>query len=1109
MPRSPGPVVLVSFAAMAAASAQQELPAVKPGETVQGELRADDAEFRSPRLPVAEGKVLRRDAFRLVACGTGAVTIEVRSLDFEVFAQIVDADGKVLAEDSAGAGASDARIVLLGTAAEGMTLLVVGERAQLGEYEVEVRRGSPAQPVPPAERARVVARAEAAVRRQEERHGPESESVADRCVLLARALREAERGDAALPHLERARAIRARQPDGAEKVAECWREIGLVHAKGKRPREALAAFTQCRDLLMVGHGENHRGLPALQLDVAQQHGALGERPAAIAALRQGIDCFDRQGNPNQTTRGMLALRLADALEAEQDWTGARACLREAVPALVRRPAASLAEAGLQLVLAGRLHAAGDVAAATTMFQVCDDVLTKNLPATHPRVIEAHWLRGVLAQAQARSADTRAAVTRLREALAQPNAAQPWGRDGTANALAELEMAIDEPARAVALLEPRVGEIAASGFGSDMHARIVSNLAIALLRVRRDDDAARLLRGVLDDPRGVVDAAARTRLWSAGAEVFAEADPARARECAVQMMAGGVPWPTLARVTWLDRLATCHLRCGDGPAAVAAAVAANSLALQLLDQSLPCLDDEAALGLYAGARPTFDLAMSFLRQSKAGTDCEPVFTLATAWQSRVLRGEIGDRKRARERHGAATLQLLEKLHALGGEAVGSPTSPDAAQRREAARAAAAAERTVLERQLAELAGAAAEGVVPVAKLRERLAADEAFVDYVTFVRRAAANEGEMGVLNGAAFVLRREGPVQVVWLGPMQPIEAGIDAALAIVGRRVDANAASRALENRALRQLTERVWTPLSAHLDGVRRVAIATEGSFATVPFAALAARDGERYLVEERELTLLTGAADLVAEVPRRGGPAKAVLVGGVDFGAGNAFAPLPGTAAEVGELAKLAAERLPDGSRVTALHGSEATVPALVEAVAGATFVHVATHGLFEDTRQRAPAVRSPSPSVREAAEHAARAIATARAGGIVLAHANVDPNAVLRTGSLSWLDLRGCELATLSACETGRGVAFTGEQVLGLRRALRLAGAARTMTTLWRIDDRHAAALVASVYRGLWGERTSPSAALRAAQLECLARCRRDHGGDGLPALWSGFVVEGPR
>jgi CHAT domain-containing protein len=113
------------------------------------------------------------------------------------------------------------------------------------------------------------------------------------------------------------------------------------------------------------------------------------------------------------------------------------------------------------------------------------------------------------------------------------------------------------------------------------------------------------------------------------------------------------------------------------------------------------------------------------------------------------------------------------------------------------------------------------------------------------------------------------------------------------------------------------------------------------------------------------------------------------------------------------------------------------------------------------------------------------------GLVLAGANLPPGGddvlahkdrgILTAEAVAGLDLAGLELVVLSACETGLGLVGGGEGVFGLQRAFHLAGAHNVIASLWKVDDRATAALMALFYDRLWGQGRPPLEALREAQL----------------------------
>jgi tetratricopeptide (TPR) repeat protein len=102
----------------------------------------------------------------------------------------------------------------------------------------------------------------------------------------------------------------------------------------------------------------------------------------------------------------------------------------------------------------------------------------------------------------------------------------------------------------------------------------------------------------------------------------------------------------------------------------------------------------------------------------------------------------------------------------------------------------------------------------------------------------------------------------------------------------------------------------------------------------------------------------------------------------------------------------------------------------------------------------------------------------------------------------LDLRGVDLATLSACDTERGKLVRGEGPFAFSRALLSAGARAAVTTLWRVADEPARDFMAQLYFEL--NRGKPKAeALRLAKLRFL------RSGTSLrhPRYWAAFILTG--
>jgi len=103
----------------------------------------------------------------------------------------------------------------------------------------------------------------------------------------------------------------------------------------------------------------------------------------------------------------------------------------------------------------------------------------------------------------------------------------------------------------------------------------------------------------------------------------------------------------------------------------------------------------------------------------------------------------------------------------------------------------------------------------------------------------------------------------------------------------------------------------------------------------------------------------------------------------------------------------------------------------------------------------------------------------------------------------MDLRGVNLATLSACNTERGKMIRGEGVQAFSRALLFAGSRSSLTTLWRVDDQPTSEFMKQFYYFILEKHQPKAEALRSAKLKFL------HSGTRLqnPEEWAAFVLNG--
>ena len=108
----------------------------------------------------------------------------------------------------------------------------------------------------------------------------------------------------------------------------------------------------------------------------------------------------------------------------------------------------------------------------------------------------------------------------------------------------------------------------------------------------------------------------------------------------------------------------------------------------------------------------------------------------------------------------------------------------------------------------------------------------------------------------------------------------------------------------------------------------------------------------------------------------------------------------------------------------------------------------------------------------------------------------------------LNLKGCELAILSACETNYGPQQKGEGVWALSRGFLVAGARRVVASNWLVDDEAAASLISYFCADAAKDHGDGEAADHAAALHRAKRWVRQQEKWRSPYYWGTFVLVGP-
>ncbi|HSE33811.1 MAG TPA: CHAT domain-containing protein [Pyrinomonadaceae bacterium] len=338
---------------------------------------------------------------------------------------------------------------------------------------------------------------------------------------------------------------------------------------------------------------------------------------------------------------------------------------------------------------------------------------------------------------------------------------------------------------------------------------------------------------------------------------------------------------------------------------------------------------------------------------------------------------------------------------------------------------------------------------------------------------------------------------------------------------------------QAAADLSKQVLGPLTSEL-GNKRIVVVADGALQYIPFAALSvvnrqssvaknqpannrltAGDGQAYmpLVLDHEIITLPSASALAIQrrnlENRSAAPRSLAVIADPVFSTndsrfpkaakvndinpaptaldtriiehlssnstgGLSIARLPFTRQEADQILAVS----PAASNLKAVDFRATRSLAISEELSKYRYVHFATHGYLDSARPDLSA--------------------------IVLSL--VDQQGKPQDGFLRSHDIFNlklpAELVVLSACETGLGKDVKGEGLVGLTRGFMYAGARRVTVSLWNVNDKATATLMANLYTGILKARKTPAAALRAAQMEMMRSKQW-----ASPYYWAAFVMQG--
>ena len=333
-----------------------------------------------------------------------------------------------------------------------------------------------------------------------------------------------------------------------------------------------------------------------------------------------------------------------------------------------------------------------------------------------------------------------------------------------------------------------------------------------------------------------------------------------------------------------------------------------------------------------------------------------------------------------------------------------------------------------------------------------------------------------------------------------------------------------------LKDLGESIIKPLATVMKESKTLFITPDGELNKIPFAALGGYEGDKLLVDQIKIRLLTTGRELIDlqtkniskknisfvfanpsfELEREIFSEAKTIKSSFELNTSQSrsidsrnfeWASLPGTAKEGKFIANLINADL--------LVGDKATAKKIMN-IKNPEILHIASHSFYLKNQENNIESLNYSLITKNSKplKYFAKNENPLLRSGIVLAGAN-NPNLIqeddgyLTALEITQLDWNGTELVVISGCESGLGDIKNGDGIYGLKRAISVAGAKSSLLSLWKVDDQATAVFMKSFYeRLIAGEG-------RAEALINTQREFRNHKNKNYrhPYFWAAFQLSG--
>ena len=276
----------------------------------------------------------------------------------------------------------------------------------------------------------------------------------------------------------------------------------------------------------------------------------------------------------------------------------------------------------------------------------------------------------------------------------------------------------------------------------------------------------------------------------------------------------------------------------------------------------------------------------------------------------------------------------------------------------------------------------------------------------------------------------------------------------------------------------EIIWGNMRTLLEGKKRIFFSADGIFNKVGIEYLQ-YDGKPFS-EQYEVYRVSSTKELCRQ-RTEASVRKATIFGYIDYdcyGTGNeasgsekrgavmegVYAYLDNTLYEINNIAEILESSGLSSKKYMEIEADEAAFLALDNS--GVNILHIATHGVCGSDDDM---------SAADAMSKSFLVFAGANVGGMT-----ADDDGLVTAADVASMNLRDCDLAVLSACETGLG-ALGADGVFGLQRGFKNAGVRTLLMSLKEVYDDSTAEMMVRFYRHLM-EGSSKREALVKAQQE---------------------------